>query len=41
MPMPCKIDAMLVPHDTLTKGGGPHVLLLLIYALPFELWLQT
>ena len=29
--------AMLVSHDTTTKGGGPHVSLFLIYALPFEI----
>ena len=28
---------MLVSHDTTAKGGGPHVSLFLIYALPFEI----
>ena len=27
--------AMSVPPKTSTKGGGPHVLLFLIYAFPF------
>ena len=30
--------AMLVSPDTTTKGGGPHVSLFLIYALPSEIW---
>ena len=33
--------AMLVSHDTTTKGGGLPWFTFSIYALPFEIWLQT
>ena len=36
--MAFQIDAMSVSPDTMTKGGGPHVSLFLIYALPSEIW---
>ena len=33
--------AMLVSHETTTKGGNLPRFTFFIYALPFEIWLQT